>query len=679
MSISIKKILRNAKRRWYKFSSTNFYPAAVLLIFLISFYGVSPSLQEGYLIGWDNPAHLVHAKALTETLDLHSLGVWGWYPGWYLGIAHFIFYTPGFYFLVSAVYYSLLGFLSLNTCLKLIVALSYALFPVAIYWMTKNLGYGKRVALYASVFSMAAHTICGLGLDAIYAIGLYNHHFSIVLFAVFLGMFNRTMRDKKDRLYLPAGLLLGFLFISHIITTFYSFLALGIYFAVGLIYRKKINIKKYLSVFLICLLTSSFWLYPFLSSQYLTGMETGFGILTLDDMYKKITTENFLMNPLIVQMAILGLAAIAFGFIFLKKRPLESVFIVVMLVITFVVSSDAVVKELDKYKNEDPVYKLVQKGFHSLLMTRSVTYLGVLIPLLAAIGMDSFFGLAAYFFRKWRIIVEILSLAVFSYLLFFCATEQYTLAKNSVKIIQIDYKEPYQMFNETFVWMKSNLPSNSVVKTALTGSKFSYPGFYATDSMMNLETGLRTVGGNQIEACQLNMCSPMGVLDYIPSSTDGIIRENLFRYGVNYVLFGGPGKLTKPYLEEVYANKDLTLYKVVNLGDQRYRITSLSTDYRGAYLEIESDTVQETQIPIQYNDHFTAKVNGIEQIPVRGETGLVKLELRPGVNEINLVFERKPMESLIVLMSFASVLLVLFVWIKGWKRRPVLRTKKALL
>jgi len=93
----LKKFAVNAKRRWYKFSSGNFYPWAVLLIFLISFYEVSPSLQEGYLTGWDNPAHLVHAKVLTETLDLHSLGVWGWYPGWYLGVAHLIFYTPGFY------------------------------------------------------------------------------------------------------------------------------------------------------------------------------------------------------------------------------------------------------------------------------------------------------------------------------------------------------------------------------------------------------------------------------------------------------------------------------------------------------------------------------------------------------------------------------------------------------
>jgi len=30
-------------------------------------------------------------------------------------------------------------------------------------------------------------------------------------------------------------------------------------------------------------------------------------------------------------------------------------------------------------------------------MTRSVTYLGVLTPLLAAVGLDSVFSLAAYF------------------------------------------------------------------------------------------------------------------------------------------------------------------------------------------------------------------------------------------------------------------------------------------
>jgi hypothetical protein len=615
---------------------------------------------------------------LVETLDIDSLGIWGWYPGWYLGIAHFIFYTPGFYFLVSALYFSLLGFLSVNTCLKFFVALSYALFPVAVYWMTKNLGYSKRVALYAAVFSMTAHTICGLGIDAIYAIGLYNHHFSVLLFVVFLGLFNRTMLNKKDRLYLPAGLLLGFLFVSHIITTFYTFLAVGVYFLIGLIYRKKINYKKFLLVFLICLLTSAFWLYPFLGSMYLTGMETGFGKFTLSEMYTKVTTENFIINPLIVQMAGLGVATIVFGFIFLKKRPMASVFIIVLLIITFVVSSDMVVNELDKYKSEDPAYKLVLKGFRTLLMTRSVTYLGVLIPVIAAIGLDSFLGLVTYFVRKWRIIAELISLAVFSYLLIYCATEQYTLAKNSVKIIQLDYKEPYKMFDETFIWMKENLPSNSVVKTALAGSNFPYPGFYAADSMMNLETGLRTLGGNQIEACQLKMCGPMGILDYMNSSADDAVRENLFRFGVNYVLFGGPGKLSKPYLEEVYHNKDLTLYKVVNLGEQKYEIMSLTTDYRGAYLKIRSGAAQEAQVPIQYNDHFTATVNGITQNPFQGETGLVKLQLQPGVNEIKLVFVRKPMESVILLISLTTALAVFLVWVKGWKRRPFLRITNML-
>jgi len=143
--------------------------------------------------------------------------------------------------------------------------------------------------------------------------------------------------------------------------------------------------------------------------------------------------------------------------------------------------------------------------------------------------------------------VELLSLGVFSYLLFFCATEQQTLAKNTVKILQIDYKEPYRMFDETFAWMKDNIPPNSVVKVALTGSKFPYPGFYAADSMTNLEAGLRTSGGNQIEACQQRLCSPMGILDYIPTAGDDAVKDVLFRYGVNYVLFGGPGKLSKPF------------------------------------------------------------------------------------------------------------------------------------
>jgi len=120
------------------------------------------------------------------------------------------------------------------------------------------------------------------------------------------------MLNKKDNRYLLAGLLLGFLFISHLITAVYSVLATGVYLVIAVLCRAGISIKRYFAVLLIGLLTSAFWIYPFLSSQYLTGLETGFGTFTPEEMYKKITTENFLMNPVIVQIAMLGIAAIVF-------------------------------------------------------------------------------------------------------------------------------------------------------------------------------------------------------------------------------------------------------------------------------------------------------------------------------------------------------------------------------
>ena len=71
-------------------------PAVLLLLVVLAAAATLPSFAPGYVANWDGPGHLVRAEHFLSSLNLHDLGVFRWYPGWYLGEPMFLLYPPGF-------------------------------------------------------------------------------------------------------------------------------------------------------------------------------------------------------------------------------------------------------------------------------------------------------------------------------------------------------------------------------------------------------------------------------------------------------------------------------------------------------------------------------------------------------------------------------------------------------
>ena len=75
-------------------------------------------------------------------------------------------------------------------------------------------------------------------------------------------------------------------------------------------------------------------------------------------------------------------------------------------------------------------------------------------------------------------------------------------------------------------------------------------------------------------------------------------------------------------------------------------------------------------LPVQYNDHWEARVDGEVRAVERGDDGLVVLELPAGRHEVQLRFGPEPVELAALAVSALTVLGVLGLLLRARLREP---------
>lgn len=657
----------------------------LLLLFASSFWSVSRSFAPGYIAAWDNPSHLVKAEFFYQSLDLSRLGIWGWMPEWYDGCAPFIFYAPGFFILVSVIKVISLGALSLNDALKITLAFSYALFPIVLYWMCRALGTSRRIALASAVFSLTSSSVAGIGIDGVYGIGLYTHFLGIILFMIFIGLLHRAMqRGGAGREVILAGFAFGFLIITHSITTGYAGIASVLYLVFRLIYRRNTNIIAFAGIFLLGLLLSLFWLFPLLSSFRLFGPDAGFYPFSLEELIKRIVDMRLVVSQTTLLFTAIGILA---GFYYIiRRRPNSMIwaYLITLTAITTVLASTMLVKLMEEYMIDDGFYRLVHRILMTMFQTRAAAFLGILLPVLAGLGFCAVIDLLSFIIIKAAAAVSrnrgarvmsfasgLLYSAAVLILLWAYSAEQMKMGRDSVKTIQTDYAEPYQRWSDVFFFLKNNASPGSLVKLDISFQEFPYPGFLGAGSMLVLETGLPTTDGNQIEMFQTTLCGYMNGLNFLDTMDDAAAKKLLHKTHVNYLLVAGKPEMEKDFLEKVYDDgKKIRVYKVTNLSGMDYYVQNI-TVLHDAYeltVSVESTESMNVSVPVQYNYHWDARVNGKPGKVVQGTEGFVTLELEPGLNHVELSFVRRPMDNLVFMLSLITFLIALILLLRPGKK-----------
>ncbi len=183
---------------------------ALTLWMLVGLWGPAPPSGD------DTMAHLVRAEFTIREL-LPSLD--GWQPRFGLGYQQFLFYGPGFTWLVALVHWLGLGLLSVAGALKVASVLAVVALPLATAFLARSFGLDPRAAGLAAILSLCVLSpFGGVGLPGTFGVGLIPNQIGAVLFVLALGGAMRTVADRRARWVLLTGVAMAALFVTHAIS-----------------------------------------------------------------------------------------------------------------------------------------------------------------------------------------------------------------------------------------------------------------------------------------------------------------------------------------------------------------------------------------------------------------------------------------------------------------------------
>ncbi len=632
------------------------YFAFLTIVFIIALSQTYNSFKPGYIASWDHLNHLTRAEHFYNSLNTNALGIFSWYPHLYFGTATFMFYMPGFYIVLSILKLLTVNLISMHLLLKILLAFTYAIFPITLYWLCRQLELTKKISLIASILSLTFSGIWGIGLSGLYGIGLYTNTFSLIPYMIFSGMLYRTLKEKGNPIL--VGLILGFIFITNLVTAVYSIITLMTYSLILKIVNKRLNLMHIAKIIIIALLTSLFWLYPFIISLKLSGSEAAFSSFTLADLAKNLFLGKIIYPKLIAIFLIIGLI---FSFIEMyKKKAGSNIYIIISLfIITFIFSSDILTKTVIIWENSENFFlHLISRTVLYLLKTRILIFFWIIIPIISAIGIISFSEIIE---KKFLIgIFKKLTVIIFITLLVFSFLEMIKIEKREVRTtLDPEYRDAFGIWQKAIFWLKENAHKNSIITNDVAWEKFEYPGTYSIDVLMAREIGTIASNGNHIQANRVNnwYINNININD-----TERNIKE-LHKFNIDYIISYRKPEYDVTYLDKVYQNKDIIIYKTKNIKGL-YKIKKIDTGFNSYNLEIEAYNEMLVELPVQYNNHWKALVNKKPQKVNRGESGLIALKLEKGTNNIKLIFNKTTTEVIIFFISVITFVICIFILIK---------------
>ena len=408
-------------------------------------------------------------------------------------------------------------------------AAMYALFAPVLYWLARRLGFPARSALAASIVSL---TFSGLaiGPHGIDQIGLYTAIFSLLPFMV-LWVSEQTLGGERDR-RVAAGLLLAWILCTSIIAGVYTLLFVACLVLIALVFRGRAGLRPALTVAAIGFLVSLFWTFPLLESQWLAGPSVAWVPFKLPGLAAELVRGRTILPPFAGYLAAAGLAGCLW--MVARKGDLRrtAASLVVLVPVTLVVTADLLVPSGSPL-GEAGVLGLGVRIVRDALQVRAVMFLWVLLPLLAAIAVELPFRAMERSRRVRRGLPVLVPLVIVG--LRCWRTQVPDDTHGTIRTVQHQSTgAAYADLQGGLRWLRANAPARSVVIPAVDFDDGAYFGTYAVDSLINREAGMRSLGGQQVEAAHLSL----ELMERFRSPIRNDDREGplLFRFDVAYVL-----------------------------------------------------------------------------------------------------------------------------------------------
>ena len=127
----------------------------------------------------------------------------------------------------------------------------------------------------------------------------------------------------------------------------------------------------------------------------------------------------------------------------------------------------------------------------------------------------------------------------------------------------------------------------------------------------------------------------------------------LRRFGVSHVLMFRKPFYKPAFLAPRFVSEGLVVYEVLPpIAPRPLRRLDLARN--GYRAEVEVGEAQPLELPIAYNPHWRALVDGQPRAVERSEVGLLRVPVARGASTIELRFRRTPAENAMCMLSLLS-------------------------
>jgi hypothetical protein len=231
---------------------------------------------DGPLPGDDTMAHLVRAEFGVGWLVPRGR-LDGWQTRLGVGYEQYLFLGPGLSWAVAAVYWLSMGLVSVATAFKMVVIGSFLALPLAVAFLARSMGLGRRAAGLAAVLSLCVSSpFGGVGIPGTFDIGLVSHQFGAVPTVLALGGMLRVAVDRRLRWMLATAVALAAVLVSHAISAIVLAVLLMIILPT-LLATDRVTaaaVRRLLTTTGLAAGLAGFWLVPVVAHRDLHGMLT---------------------------------------------------------------------------------------------------------------------------------------------------------------------------------------------------------------------------------------------------------------------------------------------------------------------------------------------------------------------------------------------------------------------
>jgi 6-pyruvoyl-tetrahydropterin synthase related domain len=280
--------------------------AGLVAAVALSLWMVANLWGPGPPSGDDTMAHMVRAEFTIRDLLPH---LDGWQPQFGLGYQQFLFYGPGFTWLVAMVHGLGLGLVSIAGAFKVATVLAVIALPLSVAFLARSFSLNPLAAGLAAILSLTVSSpFGGVGLPGTFGAGLIPNQLGGVFFCLAFGGVLRVMADPRAGWVLFTGLATAALFVTHAIAALILVPFLVIVLPTFLLTDRLSArlVRRLAAAGGLAAGLAAFWLVPSFAHRDLRGILTSWTNPTLLERLDQILHQTVLFQRGIVWFVLVG-------------------------------------------------------------------------------------------------------------------------------------------------------------------------------------------------------------------------------------------------------------------------------------------------------------------------------------------------------------------------------------